>query len=99
MEITRKSTIGSGMGSRTGVMIAAILAAIVAAVLVFSAVHSARDSAAGPGEVLVANQLIPKGSSGQAIAAEHLYKVAKVSDDALVGGAVSDVGALGGRVA
>jgi Flp pilus assembly protein CpaB len=83
----------------TGIVIAAVLAAVVAGLLVFGAVNSARKEVAGPAQVLVANQLIPKGSSGQAIATGRLYRVAKVSDGALVAGAVADVSALGGRVA
>lgn len=99
MEITRKSLIGSGLSSRTGVLIAAVLAAVIAAVLVFGAVNSARNGAVGPSEVLVANQLIPKGSSGQAIASDQLYRVAKVGENALVAGAVTDVSVIAGRVA
>ena len=49
--------------------------------------------------MLVANELIPKGSSGDTIAREHLFRSARVSDQALVAGAVADVSVLKERIA
>src|SRR3954451_22868182 len=99
MELTGKS-LRSGLGSRTGVMVVATVAAVIAAVLVLVALNAARDDNGGsaPASVLVANQLIPKGSSGQAIAAGGLYRPAHVTDSARVSGAVTDVSQIRDKV-
>src|SRR4051812_19733482 len=100
MELTAKRSVRAALESRTGVLVAAGLAAIVAAVLVFSAVDSASNKpAAAPTAVLVANQLIPKGSTAQAIAEGNLFRVTKVSSDTVVGGAVTDISQLRDKVA
>ena len=79
---------------------AAAIAAILAGVLVFSAINSARDGVTvGPSTVLVANQLIPKGSTAEAISEGNLFKPASVASDSAVSGAVTDVSQLQGKVA
>jgi Flp pilus assembly protein CpaB len=101
MELTGKTPLRSRLSTRNGAMSVAILAAGLAAILVFAAINSARksDSAStAPSTVLVANQLIPKGSSGQALAQQHLFRVARVSEQALVPGAVSDISQLREKV-
>src|SRR3954470_22850150 len=101
MDLTGKSSLRAGLGSRTGVMIVATIVSIIAAVLVLVAINAARNDNGGAGaaSVLVANQLIPKGSSGQAIASGHLFRPASVSDSARVGGAVTDLSQINGKVA
>ncbi|HET8537490.1 MAG TPA: Flp pilus assembly protein CpaB [Solirubrobacteraceae bacterium] len=102
MELTGKTPLRSRLSSRSGSTWLAIIAAGVAAILVFAAINSARkDNAAGTASstVLVANQLIPKGSSGQALAQQHLFRVAKVNQQALVAGAVTDISQLHDRIA
>lgn len=101
MELTGKSNLRAGLGSRKGVMIIATVASVLAAVLVLVALNSARNDNGGsaPATAIVANQLIPKGSSGQAIAEGKLYRSANVSEGALVGGAVTDISQLRGKVA
>jgi Flp pilus assembly protein CpaB len=102
MELTKKSPVRDGLSTRTGVLTVAAIAAFLAAVLVFAAINSARKdntSAAAPVSVLVANQLIPKGSSGQALAEGHLFRTARVSEQTLVPGAVTDVSQIKDKIA
>jgi Flp pilus assembly protein CpaB len=102
MEFAKKSPLRTTLESRTGATIAAAIAAVIAAILVFAAIHAARnDSTAGSGpvSVLVANQLIPKGSAGQTVAEQHYVRVARVGEGALVSGAVTDVSQIRDKVA
>jgi Flp pilus assembly protein CpaB len=102
MELTKKSPLRDGLNTRTGVLTIAAIAAFLAAILVFAAINSARKdttNAAAPVTVLVANQLIPKGSSGQALAEGHLFRTARVGEQTLVAGAVTDVSQVKDRVA
>jgi pilus assembly protein CpaB len=102
MELTKKSPLRDGLNSRTGVLTIAAIAAFFAAILVFAAINSARKdstNASAPVTVLVANQLIPKGSSGQALAEGHLFRTARVGEQTLVPGAVTDVSQIKDKVA
>jgi Flp pilus assembly protein CpaB len=102
MEFTSKTPLRSRLNTRNGALTLAVLAAGIAAILVFAAINSARKSdSAGTASstVLVANQLIPKGSSGQALAQQHLFRTAKINEQALVAGAVTDISQLRDRVA
>jgi Flp pilus assembly protein CpaB len=102
MELTNKTPLRSRLNTRNGALWFAVLAAGIAAVLVFAAINSARkNDTAGTAasSVLVANQLIPKGSSGQALAEQHLFRTAHVNEQALVAGAVTDVSQLSDKVA
>lgn len=100
MELTHNRTVRAALESRTGVLVAAGIAAIVAGVLVFSAIDSARETVtAAPTSVLVANQLIPKGSTAEAISEGNLFRITKVSSDAVVPAAVTDISQVQGKVA
>jgi pilus assembly protein CpaB len=102
MELTKKSPLRDGLTTRTGVLTVAAIAAFLAAILVFAAINSARKdttSASAPVTVLVANQLIAKGSSGQALAEGHLFRTARVGEQTLVPGAITDVSQLRDKVA
>lgn len=102
MEFTSKTPLRSRLNTRNGAMTFAVIAAGIAAILVFAAINSARKSdSAGTASstVLVANQLIPKGSSGQALAQQHLFRTAKINEQALVAGAVTDISQLRDKVA
>jgi Flp pilus assembly protein CpaB len=102
MENTRNMPLRARLATRNGALAVAIIAGGLAAILVFAAINSARkDSTAStaPRTVLVATQVIPKGSSGETIAREHLFRIAKVSDQALVAGAVADVSLLREKIA
>jgi Flp pilus assembly protein CpaB len=102
MENTRNIPLRARLSTRNGALAVAVIAGGLAAILVFAAINSARKdgtASTAPRTVLVADQVIPKGSSGETIAREHLFRVAKVSDQALVAGAVADVSALRDKIA
>jgi Flp pilus assembly protein CpaB len=102
MEHTKNMPLRARLATRNGALAIAVIAGGLAAILVFAAINSARKdgtASTAPRTVLVANQVIPKGSSGESIAREHLFRVTKVSDQALVAGAVADVSALQSKVA
>src|SRR3954452_18240399 len=102
MDNTRNMPLRARLATRNGALAVAIVAGGIAAILVFAAINAARkDSTAStaPRTVLVANQVIPKGSSGESIARGQLFRVAHVSDQALVAGAVADVSLLRDKIA
>jgi Flp pilus assembly protein CpaB len=102
MENTRNMPLRARLATRNGAIVVAVIAGGLAAILVFAAIHSARNdgtASTAPRTVLVANQLIPKGSSGESIARGHYFRTARVSDQALVAGAVADVALLRDKVA
>jgi pilus assembly protein CpaB len=102
MELTGKTPLRTRLSTRNGALTIAAIAAALAAILVFAAINSARDNkvaSTAPRTVLVANAVIPKGSSGEAVARGHLFRTARVSDQALVAGAVGDVSLLNHKVA
>jgi pilus assembly protein CpaB len=88
--------------TRGGTVILAGIAAIIAAVAVFVYVNNARDSAKSGGlaaTVLVAKQLIPKGTPGEVVANKELFQVQSVRQSQLQEGAIADPASLRGRVA
>ncbi len=102
MDNTRNMPLRARLATRNGALAVAVIAGGLAAILVFAAINSARKdgtASTAPRTVLVADQVIPKGSSGESIAREHLFRVARVSDQALVAGAVADVSALRDKIA
>jgi Flp pilus assembly protein CpaB len=78
--------------------VAAALAVIVLVVYLHNYRNSV-NSAAATSPVLVAKNLIPKGTSGDTIAATAQYQVAELSRNSLKDGALTDPGILAGRVA
>ena len=77
---------------------AAALAAILLIAYLVQYRSSVNDSTA-PTPVLVAKNLIPKGTSGTVIAEKQLFQAATLSKDDLKIGAISDPAYLNGRVA
>ena len=77
---------------------AAALAAILLIAYLVQYRSSVNDSTA-PSPVLVAKNLIPKGTSGTVIAEKQLFQAATLSKDDLKVGAISDPAYLNGRVA
>jgi Flp pilus assembly protein CpaB len=101
MEFANKSPFQK-VSTRSGALTVAAIAAVIAAILVFAAINSARNSGGGASasvRVLVANQLIAKGSSAQALGEEHLFRTATVTKDSRVSGAITDLSQIDGRVA
>lgn len=77
---------------------AALLAALLLIVYLVQYRSSVNDSAT-PTPVLVAKQLIPKGTSGTVIAEKQLFQAATLAKEDLKEGAISDPAYLNGRVA
>jgi Flp pilus assembly protein CpaB len=88
---TRQGTIAVGIG-----------AAVLAAILLLVYLHSYRSSVKGSSEpvtVLVAKKLIPKGTSGAAVAQQNLFIVTTVPKGELKFGALTDSASLRATVA
>src|SRR5205807_8001796 len=77
---------------------AAVLATIVLGVYLHN-YRSTVNGGAVTAPVLVAKNLIPKGTSGDTIASSSQYQVAQLPRSDLKNGAITDPGILAGRVA
>ena len=101
MELASKSQPRGGMSQKTMSLTAAVIAAIIAAVLVFAALHAARNdnAATGTTSVVVARQLIPKGSSAASIAGDSAFRVTDVRGESVVTSAITDISQIHGKVA
>lgn len=90
------------VGSRRGTIVLSIIAAVIAAGLVIVYVGKYRNSANAVGQpvtVLVAKGAIPKGASGDVIAAQSLYTTTTLRQSQVLEGAFSDPSSLRGEVA
>lgn len=90
------------LSSRRGTVILGVAAALLAALLLLAYLNQYRDSvgaAGSPTPVLVANRLIPKGTSATVMAGEGLFQLATLPKKHLKAGAVADPATLQGRVA
>jgi Flp pilus assembly protein CpaB len=88
--------------SRSWTLIIGVAAAALAAILVVVYLMEYRSSvneSATPTPVLVAKELIPKGTSGTVIAEQELFQAATLAKEDLKEGAISDPAYLNGRVA
>jgi Flp pilus assembly protein CpaB len=87
--------------TRQGTIIVGVAAAVLAAILLLVYLSHYRSSVKGstePVTVLVAKRLIPKGTSGSAIASGNLFVVTTIPKGQLKLGAISDPAVLQGRV-
>jgi Flp pilus assembly protein CpaB len=90
------------MSSRTGTLIVGGIAAALAAAILFFYIAQYRDSvqsSAKPVTVLVAKELIAKGTSGEVIGSQELFQTTTVPRDHVQNGAISDPSALHNQVA
>lgn len=90
------------LGSRQGMLIVAVVAAAIAAAVIVIAINRYRDSVNSSNAevtVLVANNLIQKGTSGQTLATSGLYTPTKVIQKHVTTGAITDAAGLQGKVA
>jgi Flp pilus assembly protein CpaB len=90
------------LATRRGtVLVAAACALIAGGILIVAMSHyrSSVDSSANQETVLVASGLIQKGTSGDAIAAEKLFKPTSIAAKQVSTGAIADTAQLQGRVA
>jgi len=88
--------------TRRGSILVGVGAAVIAGIVLFAYLHAYRNSvnsSAVPASVLVAKNLIPKGTPGDIIASNGQYQVASVPKGQLQIGALTDPAALNGRVA
>lgn len=88
--------------SRRGTIVLGVTAALLAALLLLAYLNQYRDSvsaAGNPTPVLVANRLIPKGTSASVMAGEGFFQLTTIPKKHLKVGAVADPATLTGRVA
>ena len=88
--------------SRGGAIAVGIIVAVIAAILLIVYItryKSSVDSSAAAVPVLVAKNLIPKGTPGSVVATKQLYQSTSVPEDKVQSGAISDPNALNGRTA
>ncbi|HEY0417445.1 MAG TPA: Flp pilus assembly protein CpaB [Gaiellaceae bacterium] len=87
--------------TRGGALAVGGVAAVLAAALLFAYLRAYRSSVrsgTAPATVLVAKQLIPKGTSGSLIGQKELYQVTTLPKDQVSNGAFADPAALRGQV-
>jgi Flp pilus assembly protein CpaB len=89
-------------GTRRGALTVALVAAALAGIVLLAFAARYKDSVQGGNAertALVADRLIPKGTSGDLVVSGHLFRQTQVRDSTLEAGAVADGSALAGRVA
>lgn len=106
MEAIQKRKVHGGLGRfaatrRGAITIAAVAAALAGVVLLAFISQYKQDVQGGTVErsALIANQLIPKGTSGSLVVSEGLSKATTVQQDSLQAGALSSAAGLAGKVA
>ena len=88
--------------TRGGTIALGIAAAVLAGIVLLVYLNSYRNSvnsSAEPTGVLVAKNLIPKGTSGTIVAEQEFFQVTQLPKDELKVGAIADPAYLAGRVA
>jgi Flp pilus assembly protein CpaB len=95
--LTTKVSQSRGWTLALGIAAAALAAILLIAYLV--QYRSSVNDSTAPTPVLVAKNLIPKGTSGTVIAEKQLFQAATLAKDDLKVGAISDPAYLNGRVA
>lgn len=106
MEFTRKRLkvprLRGLPATRHGAVALALLCAVAAAIVIVMAISHARSSASTATtqeNVLVAGNTIEKGTSGEVIASQKLFKTLALPAKSVAGGAITDTAALQGKVA
>jgi Flp pilus assembly protein CpaB len=90
------------LGTRRGTVLVAAACALVAAGILVLAMNRYRhnvDTSGNQETVLVASGLIQKGTSGDAIASEQLFKPTSIAVKQVSAGAIADTAQLHGKVA
>jgi pilus assembly protein CpaB len=90
------------LGTRRGSFLVAAIAAALAAGGLVLYLNNYKDSVQGgttPRQVLIADRLIPAGTSGDAVAADQLFRPATIAADSVKAGSLSDAAALTGKTA
>ena len=90
------------LGTRRGSFTVAAVAAALAAVALAAYLNNYKDDVrAGtlPTQVLIADRLIPKGTSGDVVAADRLFSPTTISEDDVEAQALTDASTLTGKAA
>src|SRR6266545_318007 len=90
------------ISTKRGTLAVAAVAALLAGILIMVYLSSYRSSVKAEGapvRVLIAQQDIPRGTSGTVIASKHLLKATTMRESQLLEGAFSDPTNLNGKVA
>lgn len=90
------------LGTRSGTLAMAAGAAVLAAVVLIAFLSEYKNNVKGgtaPASAMVAGALIPKGTSGDAVISDQLFKPTTVPTDELREGALVDTAAIAGMVA
>jgi len=93
---------GGALSSKNGAIGAAVVAAVIAGLLIVMFLTQYRNNInedGVPTPVVVAQQLIDKGASGDTAGAQGLFKSVEVPRDQLKTGAVTDPAVLRGKIA
>jgi pilus assembly protein CpaB len=105
VEITGKRYAGNDwrrlLSTRRGTMIVAVACTLIAAGILVFALHRYRQSVNASGQpetVLVATQLIQKGTPGALIASEGLFHATQIVAKQVSSGAIADASAITGKV-
>ena len=106
MQATHKRSLLDGLrrfaGTRGGAMTIAAAAAALAGIVLLAFISQYKDSVQGgtvERSALVANRLIPKGTSGALVVSDGLTKPTTVQESSLESGALANAAALDGKVA
>jgi Flp pilus assembly protein CpaB len=106
MEATHRHRLHGGLGrfagTRRGAITIAAVAAALAGVLLLAFISRYKhDVQSGTVErsAVIANRLIPKGTSGSVVVSEGLSKATSVQQDNLLAGALTSAAGLDGKVA
>ena len=90
------------LGTRRGSFIVAAIAAALAAIALVAYLSNYKEDVRGgtlPTQVLIADRLIPKGTSGDVVAAGAFFKSTTISEDAVKPTAIADASVLTGKSA
>src|SRR3954451_19956438 len=106
MQATHKRKLRGGLArfgaTRRGATTIAAAAAALAGIVLLAFVSQYKSHVQGgtvERSALVANRLIPKGTSGSIVVSDSLSKPATIQQDSLKAGAVASAAALDGKVA
>lgn len=97
-----KRTLRQFLGTRQGMIALAVTVAIIGGAAVLAFLQQYRDSLdeeSKPVTVLVAKELIGKGTAGDVVASETLFQASELPQSEAKDGAITDPGSLRGRVA
>jgi Flp pilus assembly protein CpaB len=105
MELTGKRYARSDwrklMSTRKGTVLVAVLCALAAGGILLVAMSRYRksvDASGSPATVFVATQVIPKGTHGDALASQNLFRPTQILTRQVSTGAIADAAAFNGKV-